>query len=187
MNLFINQSYIYKRSVIDSNVDFTLLEPILEITQIEDIMPILGSDFYDELEGLATPPAASLTGTKKTLVDKYIIPCMLHYFLARATPLFKFKYTNKGVMEKNSDNSNPISSADLRMLVDEHRNLAESYKKRLIDYIKINATDFPTYFTASNTTLVLPDKEAFESTIFLPDGKDSIKPYPNWGDTRNHE
>lgn len=187
MNLFLSQGYLNKKSVIDSNVDFTLLEPLLEITQIEDIMPILGSDFYDELEALAIPPASGLTGQKKILVDKYIIPCMLHYFMARSTPLFKFKYTNKGLMEKNSDNSNPISSSDLRILVDEHKNLAESYKKRLIDYIKINAVSFPTYFTASNTTLVLPDKEAFESTIFLPDGKDSNKPYPNWGDTRNHD
>lgn len=187
MNLFLSQGYLYKKSVIDSNVDFAFLEPIIEMSQLEDLMPMLGSDFHDYLEERSTPSASpGLSVEEKLLIDKYILPCAVPYFMARATPLFKFKYTNKGLMEKNSDNSSPVSSSDLRMTADDWKNLAESMKSRFVRFVKQHADDYPTYFTTTSTTLITPDQEAFETTIFLPDGKESNTPR-NWGDTRDHD
>ena len=167
-NLLISQAYLIKKSVIPSNVDWILIEPMLELTQTLDIMPLLGSDFYDEIVTQATP-ATTLTVVNKTLLDTYIIPCMMHLFLARVTPMFKYRYTNKGIVEKTGENSQQTSSSDIKFLVDTHKNLGEALAKRLIDYIRLHPTDYPTYYTASADRLVSPKRRAFDCPIFLPD------------------
>jgi len=166
MNLFIDQAYLNKKSAIPSNVDWTLIEPLLEETQIMDILPLLGSNLYDELVTQSTPPT-TLTAANKTLLDDYVIPCMVKYFLARATPMFKYRYTNKGVLEKNSDNSTAISSSDMKFLIDEHKNNAEELAQRLICYISIHSVDYPSYYISNTTTLIAPRNKGYDSPLYL--------------------
>lgn len=182
-HLFISQDYLNKKSFIPNNVEWSLIEPLIEIAQVNDIMPLLGSDYYDELITQSTTPT-SFTGLNQTVLDTYVVPCLLHYFMVRATPFFKFRYSNKGIVEKNSDNSQPISTDDLKYLIDIHKNTAEEIAARMQKYLRLKgATYFPTYFSSNNQTLIPPATEAFDCPIFLGDAKE-IKPYPNWGDTK---
>ena len=182
-HLLISQDYLNKKSIIPSNVEWALIEPIIELAQVNDLMPLLGSDYYDELITQSTAPT-SFTGLNQTLLDTYVVPCLTHYFLARATPFFKFRYSNKGVVERNSANSQPISTDDIKYVVDLHKNTAEGIADRMQKYLRLKgASQFPTYFSSNNQTLIPPANEAFDCPIYLEDNR-PINPYPSWGDIR---
>lgn len=182
-HLLISQDYLNKKSLIPSNVEWEMLLPHLELAQMMDLMPLLGSDFYDEIITQSTPPT-SFTSLNKTLLDTYILPALTYFFLARATPFIRARYTNKGVMLNNADNSNNTDLSETKYLVDIHKNTAEDIANRMIKYIELKGSAyFPTYFTSNNQTLIPPANDAFDSPLYLED-LNNVKPYPNWGDIR---
>ena len=147
-------------------------------------MPLLGSDYYDELITQSTAPT-SFTGLNKYVLDTYVIPALTWYFLARATPFIRARYANKGVMLNNADNSNNTDLGETKYLVDIHKNTAEEISDRMIKYLNLKgASYFPTYFSSNNQTLIPPANDAFDCPLYLEDLND-VKPYPNWGDPRD--
>ena len=63
--------------------------------------------------------------------------------VAHSGDVIKYRYMNKGVMEKNSDNSSPISAEALEGITDKWLNYAEQYGQNLIKYIENNLTLYP--------------------------------------------
>ena len=55
-HLLLSQDYVNKKSIIPSNVEWPKIELFIEIAQINDLMPLLGSDYYDELITQTTSP-----------------------------------------------------------------------------------------------------------------------------------
>ena len=73
---------------------------------------------------------------------------------------------NNNIVQKNAENSTPLSRDEALDLREEVRNTAEFYTERLIDYLRHNNSLFPEYSTSSGAD-VQPDKTAFYSGINL--------------------
>ena len=78
-----------------------------------------------------------------------------------------FRYRNKNVSNKSSDNSQPIDYTELNFLMDHWRNKAEFYKQRLIDYLCANSSLFPAYCSTDDSSDLLPESNAFTSSFYL--------------------
>ena len=128
--LFISETYIKNNSVIDENVDMRLILPgILDAQQLR-IHPILGSPLYSALKTKIT--AGTLNADEVTLLDDYIAPSMLQWTLYECSVSMLFKYRNKSVSTKNSENSTPIDYRDLQFLRDDWKNKADSIPRGLL-------------------------------------------------------
>lgn len=179
----LSQAYLKSNSIINDNVDFELLKPLIKAVQIFKIKPLLGTALYNRVVSESTPTApntfANLSPAIETLLDDYILDAMVWYVQGFSVPHFKFRFMNKGLMEKSSDNSQPASTDDLKFYEQRHFNVAENYGNQLQKYIRANQTLYPEFFQNSGQDAVFPDKTAFKCPIYLPGYTHGRKDYSN--------
>lgn len=159
---FITTDYVYKRSVIENNVDADLITKFIWKAQELEIQSTLGENLYKKLIN----DCPNFTGYYLTLVKDYIQPAQCEWVVYHALPFINFKLTNKAVSQKSSDNSSPSGIDDIKWLRDQVRNTAEFYSERIKDYIKNNPTQFPEYYTSNLSFEVKPNKTNYFSGIF---------------------
>lgn len=164
MALIISENYLKEMSIINGNTDMKILTPTIRLCQDKYIKPILGTDLFDEIIG-ETP---TLSAANQTLMDDFILPAMLHYIICESTPVFKYRYANKGIMVKNSENSQPIDFNEMRWLMDKWKNDAEWYAEQATKFLKENEADYPLYY-GGNTTCdkIRPNKSNYTTGISL--------------------
>lgn len=165
--LLISQQYLREMSVIDDNVDFQKLTPIIKHVQNLSIKPLLGTNLYKLIIDQSLNNI--LTDDNKTLLDDYILDAMLLYIMAKSPFVFKFRFTNKGIMVKSSENSQPAETADVFKVMDFYKNMAEEYGQQCQDFIRANPTKYPTFFNNIGIDQKKPNATAFDTDIYLPD------------------
>lgn len=143
--LFISESYLKENSVINNNVDYKNLRPTIIMVQDIYLQAILGTAMYEDMQakGLASP--RGFNADEINLIQKYIQKTLLWYVLMESTPDFKFKYMNKGVMVKSSENSQAADTKDIMFLMDKWQKKAEQYAEMMTKYLTFNVTKFPKY------------------------------------------
>ena len=166
---FISKAYLEEMSVINENTDWKILKPTIIMVQDIYLQKILGTPLYNDLKTkliaditLATYP------NEKALIDNYISKALVWYIKMESTMEFKFRYMNKGVMVKNSDNSQPADTNDLKYLMDKWRVNAEMYAQLLTDYLIMNTATFPKYLEVDDSGMVAKNKN-YTSGIYLQD------------------
>jgi hypothetical protein len=147
--LFVTEEYLKKNSLINDNVDMDVVVPVL--IKIEDmfIQPIIGTGLFNELKTqieASTAPDynSAVTSLNRTLLE-LIRKCMVWYFMSEAPLAFTFRFMNKGVMKKSSDNSTPAELSEINNLMDKYKNDAEWYAERITNHLKENSADYPLY------------------------------------------
>jgi len=176
--LFISETYVKNNSLIDENVDVRLILPSIRDAQELRAHPILGTPLYEDLKNKIT--GGTLTADDITLLDSYIAPSMLQWTMYECSASMLFKYRNKSVATKSSENSQPIDFQDLQFLRDEWKNKAEERDKRLINYLCDNDNFHPKYNESSDD--LNPKKTAYQTSSYLGGGssgcwKDDYKYY----------
>ena len=165
---FISENYLKSTTVIDDNVDMKLLNPTLRLVQEKYILQILGTALYDKL--VSDVSGSTLAGSYKTLMDDYILPTMSWYVMLESPIPLGYRFMNKGVMRKNSDNSQPADIADLQFNMDRAKDNAEYYAMRLYKYLNAHTSTFTEYTNAGNSIdTVIPNSRIFTSRLFLGD------------------
>lgn len=167
--LLLSQSYLTDRSIIDNNVDFKKLTPIIELVQDIYIQPLLGTNLFNQIITQSTPPT-TLTAANLFLLDNHILKIMVLYVLAEAPKSLKYRYMNKGVLVKSPEGSNPIDLNELKFLNDDWISKAQLYAKRMELYIKANISLYPEYSTNNELDEEQP-RSASQIDIYLPDNK----------------
>jgi len=163
--LFISESYLKSSTNIDENVDVKEIVPAIVDAQEMHLLPVLGSALYDDLK---TKIAASTTNAAEdTLLSDYIAPMLVKFVQMELSSDLLFKYRDKGVMTKSSENSQPVDYTQMRFLMDRWDNKAQFYKKRLIDYLCGNKVLFPAYLQSPNTWDMIPETDAFTNPFYL--------------------
>jgi uncharacterized protein YkvS len=114
--LLISQATLQSKSIINDNVDWEMIKPVVEVVQDLYLQKLIGTDLFkklqtdvDNLINSSTP----IPTNYKTLIDNYITDYLCWMIVAHSGDVIKYRYMNKGVMEKNSDNSSPISAEAL--------------------------------------------------------------------------
>lgn len=158
--LFVSEQYIKDNTIIDGNVDVKYITNTIADVQRLYILPLLGTALYNELQTQVN--AGTLTALNTTLIDSYIADVIRFYVLVEGLDIFHYKVTNKAIMTKNSDNSQPIQQLDVIRLIDKNRNNAEFFAQRLTNYIIANQTSYPLYYAPGSTfDTVIPKRNSY--------------------------
>lgn len=165
---FISETKLKELSAINGNTDNALIQPIIVECQRVYIEPILGTGLYNEL--IAQVTANTLTALNITLLDNYVIPCLVAYIKYEAPLELNYKFTNKNVSKKNSENSEPNSLEETRFLMDRFKNKAEYYAERVTRYLYQNHVSYPLYLTQQiGLDTIIPNDGNYTTGMVLDD------------------
>jgi len=155
--LFIKRSDIVKNSIIDGNVDTDKFIYFIKIAQQMHVQNYLGTKLYDKI----TNDIASdtLSGDYLNIVNEYIQPMLIHFAMVDYLPFASYELKNGGLMKHTSENSQNATKEEVDFLVQKHRNFADFYTRRFIDYMSFNTNLFPEYNSNVNDDMY-PDKDA---------------------------
>ena len=166
--LFISETYIKNNSILDDNVDVKLLNSLIWEAQREHIKPVLGTDLWTTLQALSPP----YTSNNAILINDKISPALLNWVLMDFCVSGSFKFRNKGIEKKSSDNAQPVDLSEVKFLMDKYRNRAEMWTQDIIDYLDAdNGTLFPSYLTNSDVDDLHPRTSAYSTGIYLGNGE----------------
>lgn len=164
--LWIDEDYIMDNSPISNNVDVKVIFPNIIYCQDIYIKPLLGTDLFNVVQ--AEINAQTYTARVTTLLNDHLKKVLLNYVMAESAPDIAYRWMNKGIMQKNSDNSQPIQTEQLKEVRDTYRNRAEVYAQRTTNFLEANTSTYPEY-NSGNTDLddISPIKNSFRTGIWL--------------------
>lgn len=181
---FITPEYVYRFSVIDSNIDPNLIQTFIIKAQDINIQTAIGNNLYVKL--MNDIAENTLSGYYEILVNDYIQRCQLEWTVYHATPYINYRFTNKSVSEKKSDSSDPTDLKVVQYLREDTRNTAEFLTRRITEYIINNQAQFPEFFQINLINQITPKLNNYFGGIYLKDspqrrrgkwGRDPIKPF----------
>jgi len=165
--LWISETFLKDNSIINDNVDFQTLQPVIIKVQDKYLYPILGTDLFEEISGQIR--ANTVTALNTTLLNNYVRKCLMWYILHESPPVFKYRFMNKGVMVKNSENSQPADLKEIQFLMNNFKQDAEWYAERITKYLIKNESSYPLYRANSDLDDIRPIGNNFTSSLFLGD------------------
>ncbi len=163
--LIFGPQYFKDNSVVENNVADDVIEVIINKAQKVRIEPILGTDLYNKI--LNDISGSTLSGNYVTLVDEYIIPALIEWVQYDGTAYFNYKFTNKSVLTKNSEQSAAVGLDEIKYLRDGMRDMSEYLSQRITNYIKTNPSYFPEYYTNSTIDDIKPKSTVYFSGLYL--------------------
>lgn len=181
--LFISEQTLKDRSLLQDNVDPKLIKPTIKMAQDMYIEPILGTGLYRELQEQIADDDLSVEN--KTLLDNYITDCLCWYVQAEMVMSLGFKFTNKNVLRKTSENSDVPSISELFDLEERTKNKAEWYAQRITNFLCEYNEDYPLYDNPGNgLDIIHPNSTSYTAGMYLGDTK---KDYKNYSDMYQSE
>lgn len=168
---WIDEDYIMDNSVIASNTDLKVITPNIIACQDLYIKPLLGTDLFNIVN--AEIVAQVFTSRIETLLDDHLKKVLLNYVLAESASDLAYRWMNKGIMQKNSENSQPVGPDQVKTLYDKYKNRAEIYAQRATNFLLENDTTYSEYHSG-NTALddIQPIYNNFKTGIWLGDSDD---------------
>ncbi len=145
--IFITEDYLKENTIINGNVDFKYILANLKMVEDMYIQTILGTNMYRELNQQII--ANTVTSANAILIEEYIQPTMIYYLLSELPYDMVYKWENKSIVKKNSDNSQSIELNELEKIAAKKLNVAMFYAQRLSDYLCANLTLYPAYATTN--------------------------------------
>ena len=100
--------------------------------------------------------ADNITTNYRILLNTYVKPCLIHWAMVEYLPFAAYTIANKGIFKHNSENAMNIDKAELDLLIDKERHIAQHYTQRMIDYLCFNNNLFPEY-NQNNNGDIYPD------------------------------
>jgi hypothetical protein len=168
---FVSVTYLKDNTPLNENLDDKLLKSSIKEAQEIYIRDVIGSGIYDELQDQAYN--GTLTADNTTLLDSYIAPCLKYYTLTESMLPMTFKFMNKSVASRNSENATAITPQELSLIEQRYRDKAEYYAERLRDYLKENPTIYPKYLNpGTGFDVIRPKNTAFFGGMYLPGTND---------------
>lgn len=167
--ILISEKYLKDFSSFDSNVDTKLTNSSIAYAQELYIMPVLGTDLYNEI--LTQYSAGTLSTANSNLLNNYIKPALAAYTIYETSDFLVYKFSNKGIMKEKSDTSDPISLSELQHFKGKLLSTAQFYGEKLIKYLMGNTTTYPLYLSGNNTIdKYRPNGSNIQGNIYIPKG-----------------
>jgi hypothetical protein len=164
--IFISEQALKDNSIINENVDMKVLLPVIKLAQEKFMLPILGTGLYNEIKNQVS--AATVSVLNKTLLDDYIQPALIWWIMAEAPMPLTYKFMNKSVATRSSENASAASLNDLLKLEERFKDNAEWYSQRITNYLLTNHTSYPLYLSPGNSIdTIIPKKTMYSTGMFL--------------------
>lgn len=164
--LWLTEDYLMENSVIANNSDMKVITPNIIFAQDAYIHPLLGTGLFNIVQ--AEINAQVYTVRITTLLNDHIYKVLMNYTLAESAHDFAYRWMNKGLMQKNSDNSQPIQSDQLKDIRDRFKNRAEIFENRCKNFLIQENLIYPEYYNGNiRIDDLRPKKESFGTGIYL--------------------
>lgn len=171
--LFIDVDILKDRTQIHGNVDDKLIIPEIKVAQDMYLEPVLGTPLFQKFLTLIDDGTITSGGNAayKTLLDNYIIDCMIWRTMMLLPVPLTIQFYNKGAKVKDGDNDSTPSMTELADVSNEFRTRAEHYENRLRRYlIRDKGTLYPEWEDAGDTEDdILPRRTSYSMPIYLDD------------------
>lgn len=138
----INEDYLKAYSPIPVNYNYDEIRPFVTVAERIWLVDILGNDLYDEL--LAEVEKNEITDENSTLLLK-IYPYLAIAVIYEALPFVAYHFSEVGITQGKSENSDPVTNAQLTNIQNHLRTELEVLKKMLVDWLNDNHTCYPKY------------------------------------------
>lgn len=155
--LFTSEAYIKKFTPIGDLVEWSDIEPTVHLSQDSYIQDILGTNFYNYIQGVYS---AQTLNTNEIALMNLIKPALAHRVAEQVAPFINYQIKNKGIMTQSGDYAEAVDLDNLKYVRNELKNRAEFYSKRLSNYLSENKELFPQY-TTDNSTDMSPKKGGY--------------------------
>jgi hypothetical protein len=143
--------------MIDGSVDVNKYKESIKIAQQIHIQNYLGTKLYDKISDDII--AGTLTGDYLSLVNEYIKPMLIHFAMVDYLPFAAFTVANGGIYKHSPENAEAATKNEIDYLVTKHRDFAQFYTRRFIDFMTFNQGKYPEYYSSTNEDMY-PDQDA---------------------------
>jgi hypothetical protein len=179
--LMISEQSFKDFTIASNNIDLKNLTQVIKMTQDRFIHPLCGSALYNKILTLIDNGTITSGGNAvyKTLLDSYLTDTLFNYVLGELPMAMQYKFVNKGVMKKTSENSEQPTYAELQSISKYYQGYAEWYAERTINYLTANSTTYPEYLNpGSDITAIWPTSNQYRTAINLGNGElEDTRPY----------
>ena len=152
--LFVSEEKLKAFSSVNQNVSPTDLVPFVLQAQDIYLQTYIGSTFYIQLKEQVL--AGNLSQNNKFILDNYMQAALLNWALMMALPFLKYKIYNKSVLSPTSESADSITLDELKFLQQQLRDTAESYTKRMLEWMVLHPGDYPAYISPVATDGQVP-------------------------------
>jgi hypothetical protein len=161
----VSETYFKENMPVSYNVDWKLLKSHVISAQETHLQTIIGSEFYEHI--LLAFSGQTLNSDETILVQDYIKPQVLYRALEMALPFMYLQLNNKGPQVQREDYSNPSDFNQFKFLLNEIKNRAEFYEKRIVTYLCKNANLFPNFRNQPDAIIEPNNKNGFDSGLLF--------------------
>ena len=149
--VLVSPSRVKRDTSLGGSVDPNVLFPAILQAQEKWILPVLGTDLYNKIKTLISAGTIDDVGNEiyATLLNTYIIPCLVQFSFMEVIPVLRVRFVNNAVVAMNSEQGGSVSYDDINPRISTARDIASWYKERLIDYLCANSSTYPEF--TSNT------------------------------------
>ena len=167
--LLVSDQMVKDRTSIHGNIDPKLLYPDIKVAQDMYILPILGSTLFKRLQ--TDISTGAIAGDYKSLLDEYIVDCLVYYVLSDLPTSLSYQFWNKGLIRKSGENAELPSMSELIDISNKYKARAEFYGTRITKYLKENAASkYPEYLNPGyGADAIQPDKSTYTCPVYLGD------------------
>tara|TARA_R110002020_G_scaffold183360_8_gene379674 strand:- start:2657 stop:3220 length:564 start_codon:yes stop_codon:yes gene_type:complete len=149
--LFISSEKLKIETALNESVDDNLLHPYILRAQDTKILPILGTDLYDDLKSHID--AGSVASHNATLLNTYIAPTLVQFAFAELLPVLRLRFVNNSIQIQQSEQGVAATYGDIKPIMNNAVDAAQFYRQRCIDYLEFNSSLFPKYTTNSGADM----------------------------------
>ena len=170
---FVTTEYILETYslYLDNNIDPSSINGAILIAQNEQCQQLLGYTLYQKFITIINDGTIT-SGTNvryKYLLDNYIVDSVSLWSVWYLLDSLALRATNKGVEQKNSQYSSPVSSSQLTKLKTAVMERAQFLDARTREYILNFPGDYPEYYQVTGVMRLTPKTNPYMN--FFATGK----------------
>lgn len=164
--LFISEETFKERTGASNTIDGKQIFPMVKVAGDMFIQPVLGSTLYKRLQtGIINN---DLNAYEIVLIDDYITDTLIWYTMSMLPMSMGYQLFSKGFLQKTTDDSNAPSRADLELIEQKYKSMAEFYSNRMVKYLQENYTLYYEYLNyGMGLDVIFPEKKVYTSPIYL--------------------
>jgi hypothetical protein len=164
--LFITEQTFKERTGASNNIDGKQIFPMVKVAGDMFIQPVLGSTLYKRLQNGVINN--NLNPYEVILLDDYITDTLIWYTMSMLPMSMGYQLFSKGFLQKTTEDSVTPSRADLELIENKYKSMAEFYSNRMVKYLQENYTLYYEYLNyGMGLDVIFPEKKVYTSPIYL--------------------
>jgi hypothetical protein len=146
--LLITKDDLFKYTQLSGNFDIDKITPFIKVAQDIEVQQLLGTVLYRKI--LTDVQNGVLAGNYLTLVSEYVQPMLIHYSMADLLLFHGYEVSNAGIVRNTPEGTQLPTETEINTLVERTRATADTYRRRLVDYLSYYPQLFPEYTANQN-------------------------------------